>query len=238
MRFQPSRFLCAAMLVAVMTLAGCGAAPSTDQTAANAPAAGGDAGKAGSQPAKPSGGLLSSLTGSSAKPVTIPEGTAISIRLDSALTSASNKPGDEFMASVADAISVDNAVVIPKGAMAHGKLVNAKESGRLSGVASLSLELSSIEVDGKKYDVQTGTITRSGTNHTKRNTGFIGGGAAAGALIGGIAGGGKGAAIGAAAGAGAGTAGAAATGKKDITLGPETALSFKLSAPLTVQVKK
>ncbi|MBI3406224.1 MAG: hypothetical protein HY046_12295 [Acidobacteria bacterium] len=243
MKLQSSRLWCAGMLVAVMALAGCGSAPSTDQSAANAPASGGSsgAGKAGSQPAKPSGGgggLLSALTGSSTKPVTIPEGTAIAVRLDNALTSASNKPGDEFMASVSMPIEVDGKPIIPKGAMVHGKLVNAKESGRLSGVASLSLELSSVEVEGKPYDIQTATITHTGSSHTKRNAGFIGGGAAAGALIGGIAGGGKCAAIGAAAGAGAGTGGAAITGKKDITLGPETALSFKLTAPLTVQVKQ
>jgi hypothetical protein len=38
-------------------------------------------------------------------------------------------------------------------------------------------------------------------------------------------------------GAGAGTAGAAATGKKDVTLGPETPLTFKLTEGVTVQAK-
>jgi len=55
--------------------------------------------------------------------------------------------------------------------------------------------------------------------------------------VGAATGGGKGALIGSAVGAGAGTAGAAATGKLDITIPAETRLSFKLTESVTVQVK-
>ena len=51
-----------------------------------------------------------------------------------------------------------------------------------------------------------------------------------------ISGGGKGALIGAALGAGAGTAGSAYTGKDEIVLPAESALSFKLTEPLTVKM--
>jgi len=74
-----------------------------------------------------------------------------------------------------------------------------------------------------------------GKSHKKRDIVAIGGGSALGALIGGIAGGGKGAAIGAGAGAGAGTVGAAATGKKEISLPAESHLTFRLSRSVTVQ---
>jgi hypothetical protein len=57
-------------------------------------------------------------------------------------------------------------------------------------------------------------------------------------VIGAITGGKKGAAIGGAVGAGAGTGVAAATGKKEIQLAPETRLTFTLSAPITLSVKK
>jgi hypothetical protein len=54
-------------------------------------------------------------------------------------------------------------------------------------------------------------------------------------LIGGLAGGGKGALIGGLVGAGAGTAGAALTGNnRDITLAPETVLSFRLMNSITL----
>jgi hypothetical protein len=54
-------------------------------------------------------------------------------------------------------------------------------------------------------------------------------------LIGGIAGGGKGAGIGALVGAGAGLVGGAFTGNKQIEIPAESALSFTLSAPLTIR---
>ena len=55
-----------------------------------------------------------------------------------------------------------------------------------------------------------------------------------GALIGGIAGGGKGAGIGALVGAGAGLLGGAVTGNQQIEIPAESALSFRMSAPLTL----
>lgn len=186
--------------------------------------------------AEKSGGVLGRLV-SSSTPITLPEGTSLAVTLDQSLASNQNRPGDDFDASLAAPIVVNGRAVIPKGARVSGRVVDAKESGRLKGVALLRLELASIEVNGTSYDVQTTAITRTGSSHTKRNTAMIGGGTAAGAIIGAIAGGGKGAAIGAAAGAGAGTATAAATGKKDIVIPAETQLSFRLTQAVTVEVK-
>ena len=131
----------------------------------------------------------------------------------------------------------DGKTIIPAGAHVSGRVVGAKDSGRLHVLARLSVALSSVEVEGKSYDIETNTIGKSGENHNKRNLGFIGGGAAGGALIGGLAGGGMGALIGSAIGAGAGTAVAAATGKKDIPLPAETPLKFHLVRSVTVSVR-
>lgn len=195
-----------------------------------------EATQGGNKPAANSGGVLSGLF-ETEKPVSVPEGTALHVVLDQSLTSAKNRPGDEFEASVSAPVVVGGKTVIPKGARVRGRVVEAKESGRLHGVASLSLALRSIEVGGKSYDIETSSITRVGSNHNKRNVALIGGGAGAGALIGGLAGGGKGALIGSAVGAGAGTAGAAATGKKEITIPAETPLNFRLRQTVTIPVK-
>jgi len=190
----------------------------------------------GQQDAEKSRGLLSGLMESST-PVTLPVGTPFQVTLDQTLASNRNRPGDDFEASLAQPVVFEGKTVIPKGARVRGIVVDAVESGRLKGVARLQIELRQVEVRSKSYDVETTSITRRGSNHNRRNLGFIGGGTAGGALIGAIAGGGKGAAIGAAVGAGAGTAGAAATGKKDILIPAETSLSFKLTQPVTIQVK-
>lgn len=192
-----------------------------------------DAGKSG-EPS--SGGLLSKVLEVS-KPVTVPGGTLLHVTVDETLASNRNHSGDSFAASISQPVVLDGKTVIPKGAKVVGRVVNAKESGRLHSVAQLSLTLVSVEVSGKSYDVDTSTWGIAGKNHNKRNLEFIGGGAAGGALIGGLAGGGKGALIGSAIGAGAGTAGAAATGKKDIAVPAETPLAFKLLKSVTVTTK-
>jgi outer membrane lipoprotein SlyB len=173
----------------------------------------------------------------SKKEFVIPEGTTISVTVDQTLSSDNSHVGDIFAASTSEPVVIDGKVVIPTGAKVSGRVVDAKESGRLHVPARLAVALNSIEVDNKSYDVQSDTYSMKGRNHNKRNLGFIGGGAAGGALIGALAGGGKGALIGSAVGAGAGTAGAAATGKKEITLRAETRLSFRLQQPLAVSVR-
>jgi hypothetical protein len=164
----------------------------------------------------------------------IPAGTAITVTIDQSISSKNAKVGQGVVASVAQDVTANGKVVIPKGS--HAKLVvsSAQASGRLSTPAKLWLRLKSVEVHGKTYVIATSSTGRTMGGKGKRDAGFIGGGAGAGALIGGLAGGGKGAAIGAAAGAGAGTAGAAATGKKEVEFPAETRLSFTTRAPVTI----
>jgi hypothetical protein len=171
------------------------------------------------------------------KDITIPEGAPLYVIVDETLASNRNHAGDNFAASLAEPVMKDGKTIIPAGAHVTGRVVDAKDAGRLHVPARLSVALTSVEVSGKSYDIDTDTIGKTGKNHNKRNIGFIGGGAAGGALIGGLAGGGKGALIGSLIGAGAGTAGAAATGKKDISLPAETRLQFRLLRPVTVSVK-
>lgn len=170
------------------------------------------------------------------EPITVPEGTTITVRLDHGIATDSNRSGDAFEATVARGVTIDGKEVIPAGAPARGHIAEARESGRLQTPAKLVLSLNEVQVDGSWYDIDTALAGRRGPSHKKRNWLFIGGGAAGGALIGGLAGGGSGAAIGAAAGAGAGTAAAAITGKKEIRLPAETMLAFRLTEPVTVDV--
>jgi hypothetical protein len=212
------------VLALALAMAGCGSSSDSNSSSTSGP----DAKKEKSALAK---------IFETSKPVIVPDGTVIAVTLDQAISSESNRTGDDFDASVSAPISVDGKTVIPKGARAKGRIVEAKSSGRLKDPARLELTLTSIEVGGSSYDIDTSDSKSSGKSHTKRNVIFIGGGTAAGAIIGGIVGGGKGAAIGGALGAGGGTAAAAATGKKEIRLPAETKLSFTLSQPVTIKVK-
>jgi hypothetical protein len=165
---------------------------------------------------------------------TLPVGTTVRVRLQQSLNSGTAKSGQGFTAVLDEPLVVDGKTVAAKGANVKGIVSRAVPSGRLKTPAELYLRLSSVEVGGKSYPLQTSSVGRRGESHKKRDTIAIGGGSALGAIIGGIAGGGKGAAIGAGAGAAAGTGGAYATGKKNIEYAVETPLTFKLRQPATI----
>ena len=170
-----------------------------------------------------------------AKPLVVPAGTVLTVRLGQAVGSKISSPEQTFSATVARPVEIDGRTVIPAGASASGTVVDAKPLGRFKGGAELQLRLTSVTVRGSERLVSTSSVVRTEKGKGKRTAVLAGGGAAVGALIGGLAGGGKGAAIGALAGGGAGTGGAAFTGNKDIVLPAESVLSFKLEQPLEVK---
>jgi hypothetical protein len=225
-----------ALLFSLTVILGCGSKPPAENAtstenrnnaSASAPGAAGSSGKATNAPKPP--GLMDRLTN---KTYTVPAGTVVSVRLGEALGSKISQSGQDFSATLAEPIVVEDKEVIPAGADAHGTVVDAKSLGRFKGAARLQIELTSI----KDYKVQTASVNRVAKGKGKRSAVMIGGGAGAGALIGALAGGGKGAAIGAIVGGGAGTAGAAFTGNKDIVLPAETVVSFKLLQPIEVKM--
>jgi hypothetical protein len=225
-----------ALLFCLAAIIGCGSKPSPepatstenrDNTSASAPGGSGSSGKNTSAPKPP--GLMDRLT---SKTYTVPAGTVVDVRLGEPLGSKTSQAGQNFTATLADAIVVDGKEVIPAGADAHGVVEDAKALGHFKGGAALKIALTSI----KDYTVQTASVNRVAKGKGKRSAVMIGGGAGAGALIGALAGGGKGAAIGALVGGGAGTAGTYFTGNKDIVLPAETVVSFKLLQPFEVKM--
>jgi hypothetical protein len=164
-----------------------------------------------------------------AQPIVVPAGRVLSVRLSQEVGSKISQEGDSVQGTVAEPVSVNGVVAIPKGAEVRARVADAAPLGRFKGGARLQLSLVSVVVKGKSYPV-SGSLTQVAQGKGKRTAGFVGGGAGLGAIIGGLAGGGKGAAIGALAGAGAGGGGAALTGNKDIVLPAESVLSFKLQS--------
>lgn len=178
---------------------------------------------------------MSNMKHEATRPLVVPAGTVITVRLGQTVGSKLSSPGETFTATVASPVVVEGKTAIASGASASGTVVDAKPLGRFKGGASLQLRLTSISVGGTEQAVSTSSVVRTATGKGKRTAVLAGGGAALGALIGGLAGGGKGAGIGALAGGGAGAGGAAFTGNKDIVLPAESALSFKLEQPIEVR---
>ena len=161
--------------------------------------------------------------------ITIPAGTPFHVRLNEGVSASKSEPGTTFSASLADPVVVNGKTVLPQGARVVGRVVDARESGRVKGRATLSLVLTSVERNGKSVPVETQTYVGVAKSTKKRDAGVIGGAAGVGAVIGAIAGGGKGAATGAAIGGAGGTGAVLATRGEDVHYPPETRLTFVLS---------
>jgi len=169
------------------------------------------------------------------RPIVVPAGTRLTIRTNQPLGSKTSQTGAVFSGAILTPITIDGEVVIAAGSEVTGIVKEAKKAGKIKGAAVLRLALESVRVNGHTYNVHAEEVAQTSTGKGKRSAAVIGGGTGLGAVIGGIAGGGKGAAIGALTGAAAGTIGAATTGKRDIDLPAEAALSFRLAQPLTLK---
>jgi BON domain len=168
------------------------------------------------------------------QPIVVPSGTALTVKVGQALSSKDSQSGQTFLATLAQPVSVGGRTAIPAGATISGTVVSAKAKGKIKGEGELTLQLTNVTVKGQSYTIQTAVLENTVKGKGKRTAATTGGGAAGGALIGGIAGGGKGAGIGALVGAGAGLFGGAMTGNQQIEIPAESALTFRMSAPLTL----
>ncbi len=173
------------------------------------------------------------------KPTTavLPEGTVIDVRLSDHLSSATNQVGDTFEAILDRDLIVDGQMLAPKGSRVTGKVTDVIGSGKVKGLAHMTLALSAVKVGEDRYPVSTGTISVEAENTKMRDAKTIGAGAAIGAAIGAIAGGRKGAAIGGAVGGGAGTAGVLVTKGKEVEFQPEHKFSFRLEKDVEMKIR-
>jgi hypothetical protein len=190
-----------------------------------------------------SGGNAGSNANSNTQPmkiatITLPQGTVLDVTLDSAISTKEAQRGEAFDGKVSRAVEANGGVVIPAGAHVHGAVVQAHAGGQADAPASLVLELSDLELSGAMVVVKTSAVTRKGQVDAKRTAAGTGAGAAAGGFFGGLAAKSKGAIKGAKTGASAGASVTASVTNKDISIGTESVLAFRLEQPVVVSVKQ
>jgi hypothetical protein len=175
----------------------------------------------------------------------VPNNTKITATLRNMIDTKVTQNNDRFQLEVTSPSQFSGAII-------EGRIVNAEQSGRVSGRANLSMEFDTIRLrNGQTYrfagfidslraangdNVQInneGTVRDS--NQTTRTVTRAGIGAALGAIIGAIAGGGQGAAIGAVVGAGAGAGTVVLQGRDNIELGQGSEFMITASAPNSVR---
>jgi hypothetical protein len=168
--------------------------------------------------------------------VNVPAGTTLAIRINQHISVKTSHAGDHFDGEVVEPVTDENGqVVIPKGTPVGGIVDASHKRGHFKGASILELRLTSLTLNGTRYPVATGDLTRTKKGKGKRSAAFIGGGSGLGMLIGGVASGGTGLLIGGLAGAGAGTALGGLTGNGDIEIPAESIVRFKLADNLVLQ---
>jgi hypothetical protein len=171
------------------------------------------------------------------KPITLPAGTPIVVRTTTALSTKTAANGAPFAASLEKDLTVDGHLIAPKGADVSGVVVSSDPGGRVKGVASLAVTLTSITTPAGPLKIDTNNRGAQAKSTVKKDVVKGGIMTGVGAAIGAIAGGGKGAAIGAGAGAAAGTGTAMATHGDPAVIPAESVLTFTLQAPVTAPLK-
>jgi hypothetical protein len=221
-------------------------AVTTTVTPASAPAAGqpavalGQPAVAGGQPNGVAQPVQEAMPGGNpvVRPadVNVPAGTTLAIRINQHISVKTSRPGDRFDGELVDPVVGENdRVILPKGTPVGGVVDSAHKRGHFKGASILQLRLTSLTLNGTRYPIATGDLTRTKKGKGKRSAAFIGGGTGLGMLIGGVASGGTGLLIGGLAGAGAGTAVGGLTGNGDIDIPSESIVRFKLADNLVVQ---
>ncbi len=159
--------------------------------------------------------------------VSVPAGTTLTVRMDSALSTRSHGAGHQFTATLEADLAVDGVVVAPRGTKVYGVLAKSDNARRLFGSSEMTIVLSKIALDGQLLPIATDPAQAVSSQPAGRQT--LGRTARA-AAIGGLIDGSDGAATGAKVGLGVSilTKGASV----DVPKG--TLLDFRLTAALAV----
>jgi hypothetical protein len=167
-------------------------------------------------------------------PVTIPQGTLLQLRTSEPVGSKHAKDGEPIQFVVIRDVHVGGVLAIPRGATVHGVVSEVKQAGELKGSPELALKLTSLDLGGQSYPVDSGLFKVKGPGKGGRTASNMVGGTMIGTIIGCAAGRGAGCAIGAGAGLAAGTAASAATPGPNVWIPAEALVEFHLNSPLTV----
>lgn len=172
--------------------------------------------------------------GTAVRTFAIPAGTEVTVLTGQPLSSAKNETGQMFEAVLATALAVDGRTVVAPGSRVVGRILEARRSGRKSGLARLTLAITTLYAETGPVAVESHALTIEAEGTGRRDARRIGGAAVAGTVIGAIVGGGRGAAIGAAVGAGVGGAATLATPGDEVEFPAEQGLAFTLSVPVEI----
>jgi hypothetical protein len=166
---------------------------------------------------------------------TVPAGTVLVLALDRPISSASAQVGEEFTATVVEAVTSGNKVLVPEGSRIEGRVTEAVPAKRGAGNAKLALGFDALRLPGGYRTEIVGSFQQISASQKKRNAAIIGGSAAGGAILGRILGKDtKGAVIGTIVGGGVGTAVVMGKGGTQVQVAANAPFQLKLQESVRV----
>ena len=152
----------------------------------------------------------------------LPPGTLLTVRIRSAVSSATCHAGDSFAALLAEPLVLDGQTVLAQGAEVTGRVVAAKASSQFDP-GYLRLRLTGISLGGQPVGLETSSVFLKGGSRSVRGVAAIGQGTVRGGLIKGVA-------------EGAGSqAGAPPSTKNDVEFPAAGRLTFRLTQALPIR---
>lgn len=169
-------------------------------------------------------------------PVTLPAGTLLQLRTSEPVDSKRAKDGEPVQFMVIQDVTSGGVLAIPRGAVVHGVIAEHKNvgSGSMGGSSTLALTLTSLDLGGRNYPLESDQFKVKGPNKAGQTVGSALTGGVIGTIIGCAVGRGAGCAIGAGAGVAGGTAIGAAEPGYRAWIPAEALVTFHLAAPITV----
>ena len=169
-------------------------------------------------------------------PVTLPAGTLLQLRTSEPVDSKRAKDGEPVQFMVIQDVTMGGVLAIPRGAVVHGVIAEHKNvgSGSMGGSSSLALTLTSLDLGGRNYPLESDQFKVKAPNKAGQTVGSALTGGVIGTIIGCAVGRGAGCAIGAGAGVAGGTALGAAEPGYRAWIPAEALVTFHIAAPITV----
>jgi hypothetical protein len=167
-------------------------------------------------------------------PVTVPQGTLLQLRTNEPVGTKKAQDGQPVQFTVIQDVAYGGFLAIPRGAVVHGVVTEVKKAGELGGSPELALKLTSLDLGGQSYALDSDQFKVRGPNKAGQTVGSAIGGGIIGTIIGCAVGRGVGCAVGAGAGVAAGTAASAASSGPGIWIPAEALVTFHLKSPVTV----
>jgi hypothetical protein len=100
-------------------------------------------------------------------PASLPAGTPVTIRLQTALSSASARAGDTFAAVLDEPIIVAGQILAERGAVVTGRIIEAKAAAAMGAPGYLRLALTTLFLDGKAVQISSSSIFAKSSSRRK-----------------------------------------------------------------------